>query len=77
VPATPVPQMVDTVGAGDTFMASILAWVLETGRTDRAALNAIDLDGLETVMHRAAQAAAINCGRQGCNPPTRAELGLS
>ena len=46
VPATPVPQMVDTVGAGDTFMASILAWALETGRTDRAALNAIDLDGL-------------------------------
>ena len=77
VPATPVPQMVDTVGAGDTFMASILAWALETGRTDRAALNAIDLNGLETVMYRAAQAAAINCARQGCNPPTRAELGLS
>ncbi|MBU74270.1 MAG: carbohydrate kinase [Rhodospirillaceae bacterium] len=76
VPATPVPQMVDTVGAGDTFMASILAWALDTGRTDRAALNAIELDGLETVMRRATQAASINCARQGCNPPTRAELGL-
>jgi fructokinase len=76
VPSAPVAQMVDTVGAGDTFMASILAWVIETGRTGRAALEDINSDDLGTVLQRAALAAAINCGRQGCNPPTRAELGL-
>ena len=76
VPSAPVAQMVDTVGAGDTFMASILAWVIETGRTGRAALEDISSDDLRTVLQRAAVAAAINCGRQGCNPPTRAELGL-
>ena len=31
---------------------------------------------LQEQLQRAALAAAINCGRQGCNPPTRAELGL-
>lgn len=76
VPSAPVAQMVDTVGAGDTFMASILAWVIETGRAGRAALEDISSDDLRTVLQRAALAAAINCGRQGCNPPTRAELGL-
>jgi hypothetical protein len=29
---------------------------------------------LQDVLSRAARAAAINCGREGCDPPSSAEL---
>ena len=61
VPATTV---VDTVGAGDTFWGNCLAdWVLQAGGQARVA---------ETLAE-AMQAAAINCARVGCQPPTYAE----
>ena len=72
--APAVETLVDTVGAGDTYMATILSWVVETGLTSRAALAAIDENTLRAAIHRAASAAAINCGRSGCNPPWREEL---
>jgi len=37
-------------------------------------LAAIDEDALRAVIRRAGAAAAINCGRSGCNPPWRNEL---
>ena len=63
--AAPV-EVVDTVGAGDTFWGTCLAdWATEPNEMEqRVALT----------LQRAVQAAAINCGRQGCQPPTRAEL---
>ncbi len=69
--AAPPVQVVDTVGAGDTFWGSCLAdWVLhDTVKNDDAALAR-----LETTLHRALQAAAINCAREGCQPPSAAEL---
>ena len=64
----PVPptQVVDTVGAGDTFWGHTLAdWALRPqGAAERVA----------TTLARAMQAAAINCSRQGCQPPTWAEV---
>ena len=66
--------LVDTVGAGDTYMASILSWVVESDLASRAALAAIDEQTLRRANDRAAEAAAINCQRSGCNPPWRDEL---
>ena len=64
----PVPliTLVDTVGAGDTFWGNALAdWALQTdGAADRVTVT------LESAM----KAAAINCTRQGCQPPTWAEV---
>jgi fructokinase len=64
----PVPHITvaDTVGAGDTFWGNTLAdWALQTnGAAQRVAAT------LELSM----KAAAINCTRQGCQPPTRAEV---
>lgn len=56
----------DTVGAGDTFWGNTLAdWALQTdGAAQRVAAT------LELSM----KAAAINCTRQGCQPPTWAEV---
>ena len=64
----PVPQVqvVDTVGAGDTFWGNTLAdWALQTeGAVDRAT----------TTLAQAMKAAALNCARQGCQPPRWAEV---
>lgn len=76
VPARTVTQLADTVGAGDTFMASILSWVMEQGIVARSDLAALDAAAMQAAMTRAGEAAAINCERSGCNPPYRHELGL-
>ena len=76
VAARAVSQLADTVGAGDTFMASILAWVMEQGIAARSDLAKLDAAAMEAAMTRAGEAAAINCERSGCNPPYRHELGL-
>ena len=76
VAARAVTQLADTVGAGDTFMATILAWVMEQGITARSDLAKLDVVAMEAAMTRAGEAAAINCERSGCNPPYRHELDL-
>ena len=73
--SVPVPtvEVSDTVGAGDTFGGSFLAYWLEhgLGRQELA-----DPDLLEAAMTFAVRAAAINCTRAGAEPPTREEMGL-
>ncbi|MEL7301889.1 MAG: carbohydrate kinase [Pseudomonadota bacterium] len=70
VPAAPVDPLVDTVGAGDTFMATLIRQLAE-----RKGNYAIGEDALRAILTTASRAAAINCTRAGCNPPTLAELG--
>jgi len=55
-------ELVDTVGAGDTFMAGFLDGHVRLG---------LDLD---QSLRRGAAAAAIVCSRQGAQPPTPAEI---
>jgi fructokinase len=66
VPIQPGP-LVDTISAGDSFMASLLASVLGSG------LEACIAD-IEATLHRAICASAIAVSRAGANPPTRAAL---
>lgn len=70
----PAVEVVDTIGAGDSFM-SALVWAL----TERDLLNQRDLGPatLAEVGAVAARAAAITCTRAGADPPTRDELGYS
>jgi fructokinase len=75
VPA-PATDVVDTVGAGDSFMAATLAmlndWGVLTG--GEGALSALDDDRVELLVRGAITAAAITCSRRGANPPRRPEL---
>ncbi len=72
IQAPPVPDLVDTVGAGDTFMATLNVALAEGGyMSDWSSLTAYEA---QRIITRSAAAAAINCTRAGCNPPTRAEL---
>ncbi|MEU1628928.1 carbohydrate kinase [Streptomyces sp. NPDC020096] len=87
----PVPavRVVDTVGAGDAFMAGLVSGLLTAGmlgglpagagRTPRTRLRAATgtqaLDAaVAAALARASLVAALTCGRQGADPPTLAEL---
>jgi fructokinase len=67
--------LVDTVGAGDTFQAALLAALAERSMLDRNALKTLQADALATVTDFAARAAAITCSRRGADLPRRGELG--
>lgn len=67
-------EVVDTVGAGDTFQAALLAWLAEQDRLAPAALGSLARDELESALRFAARAAAITCSRQGADLPRRHEL---
>jgi fructokinase len=75
--AAPRVSTVDTVGAGDTFQAAMLAHLAETGRLEPAALTAMDAEALARLLDFAARAAAITCSRRGADMPRRAELGAA
>jgi fructokinase len=66
--------VVDTVGAGDTFSGATIARLLELHLETPDALRSASDDALLEVLRFAATAAAINCTRAGCDPPTRAEI---
>ncbi|MHA6759368.1 PfkB family carbohydrate kinase [Streptacidiphilus sp. PAMC 29251] len=76
VPAGPA-TVVDTVGAGDSFMSAALdalAGLGLLGAAARPALAALDAAALTSVLRQAAAAAAITVSRAGANPPDRDEL---
>ncbi len=74
VPAVPT-RVVDTVGAGDAFMAGVLATLLEDGAFGNYAGGLPqDQRSLERLLHAAADVAALSCSRAGAAPPLRAEL---
>jgi fructokinase len=75
VPA-PQIQVVDTVGAGDSFMSSLL-WAMDHDSALGAGSAAPDRPQLERWLAFAACASAITCTRKGSNPPTRAEVEAS
>lgn len=70
-PAVPVA---DTVGAGDTFQAALLAGLAELGRASPAGLAALTAEETRRLLSFAAAAAAITCTRRGADLPRRAEL---
>lgn len=72
-PPRPV-DVVDTVGAGDTFQAALITWLRERGCLDGEAIDGLTAEDLKALLGFAAEAAAINCSRAGCNPPRRSEL---
>ena len=74
LPAHKIEDLQDTVGAGDTFMASLLVWCLDNQKTSRTALEQLSRAEVETALQRAAIAAALNCQKQGCQPPTANEI---
>jgi fructokinase len=74
VPGTAV-EVVDTVGAGDAFMAAVLAILLETDAFGNYGPGLpADPESLETLLSAAVEVAGLSCERQGAGSPLRADL---
>jgi fructokinase len=74
--AVPI-DLVDTVGAGDSFTSGLLDGLHRAdliGGARRDALATIDEATLGSVVDAAALIAAITCSRPGADPPTRAQV---
>jgi fructokinase len=70
-------NVVDTVGAGDTFTANLLGQLQENnhlGENPTDKLMNIKDEDLHTYVHIAGIAASINCERAGAEPPTKTDL---
>jgi len=64
----------DTVGAGDTFNAGVLASLHEAGGLSKARLSTLSDAELDAALSLGTRAAAITCSRPGANPPWAHEL---
>ena len=73
VAAAQANPLVDTVGAGDTFMGTLLVEISKTGLS-ASELGSIAENELTRIVTRAAKAAALNCQSAGCNPPYEQDL---
>lgn len=70
-------EVVDTVGAGDTFMAALIDQTLRMveGRPDpRLRLRTLPADDVARMLLVAAHAAALTVSRPGAEPPHRSDL---
>jgi fructokinase len=77
VPAYRAEGIVDTVGAGDSYMSAVLAGLGRRGLLGadrRDALRSAEAPALAEIFDEAARAAALTCARRGADPPTREEL---
>lgn len=72
-PSFPV-QVVDTVGAGDSFSAGFLAALADRKLLSGPALASASADELRAALRFGSAVAAINCSRAGADPPRRAEV---
>lgn len=66
--------VVDTVGAGDTFNAGVLARLHGFGLLNRADLGRIEAEHLKAALEHGARVAAVTVSRPGANPPWAHEL---
>jgi len=70
-------KVADTVGAGDTFTAGLLAALTKARLLDKKSLAAIAETDLRATLAFAARAAAITVSRPGADPPWAHELDKS
>jgi fructokinase len=74
-------SVLDTVGAGDSFMAGLLSGLMDAGLLGsvqaRERLRSASLADVRPAVDRALACAAITVSRAGADPPRRAELPIS
>jgi fructokinase len=69
-------KVADTVGAGDTFNAGILASLKRDGVLSKPAIRALSAEAIGNALRLGAKAAAVTVSRPGANPPWASEIGF-
>lgn len=67
-------EIADTVGAGDTFQAGLLFGLARRDALSKSGPERLSAEELTGILEFANLAAAKNCERVGCNPPTLKEM---
>ena len=67
-------EVVDTVGAGDSFQAALLCGLDELGKATKPGLSEVSLDECRRIVDFAMEAAAMTCTRRGADLPRRSDL---
>ncbi|MER7080266.1 fructokinase [Saccharopolyspora kobensis] len=67
-------EVADTIGAGDTVQAALLAWLHRNGALSANAVRRLDREQWERALRFAAAAAAVTVSRAGAEPPWAGEL---
>ena len=73
--AAPWVDVVDTVGAGDSFQAGLLFALRAMDRIRAGSLARMTAQELNHALAFAAACAAVTCGRPGADPPRLSEIG--
>ena len=74
VPA-PTVDVVDSIGAGDSFQAALLFALRAIGRIKTGPLSQMNSSELGRVLSFATICAAFTCGRAGADPPRQSDVG--
>ena len=72
----PTIDVVDTIGAGDSFQAALLFALRALGRISAEALIEMNPDELRRALSFASICAAFTCGRAGADPPRARDIGM-
>ncbi|MGH1466230.1 MAG: carbohydrate kinase family protein [Cognatishimia sp.] len=67
-------DVVDTVGAGDTFNAGVLADLAMSGRLTKSGIRQLSASDMHSALLFGAKVAAVTVSRAGANPPWLSEL---
>jgi fructokinase len=73
----PTVDVVDTIGAGDSFQAALLFALRAIGRIGTQALAQTNPEELGRVLSFASSCAAFTCGRAGADPPRQSDVGAA
>jgi fructokinase len=71
----PTVDVLDTIGAGDSFQAALLFALRAIGRIKRDALAEMNAGELYRALSFASACAAVTCSRVGADPPRQSDVG--
>jgi fructokinase len=70
-------DVVDTIGAGDSFQAALLFALRAIGRIKTGPLAQLNADEVRRALSFASTCAAFTCGRAGADPPRQSDVGAA
>jgi fructokinase len=66
-------DVVDTIGAGDSFESGLLSGIADAGALDPARIDGLGSEQVESILERSVLVSSMTCQRSGADPPTRLE----